>query len=584
MKHLKRILWVVAVLAMITALSATALADGPSLAFTKDSFEVYAGNGIYLASAENLKQEGDPGELTWIGSNDSIARMYSWGYLSAIKPGEVTVSVTGKNGGSASTKVIVKDNPATITLTPAALTLEAGKSDTLEYFLTFEKDDQPQMVDPGDIVWTSSDEDIVKITNIDYDEVDISAQNKEGTATITGTLQNEGGTVATASATITVTKAKPTSIKFARDQYKTKYGQSKRMKLTVKPVQVRFTNEEDITFESSDEQIATVSSYFYNGVAYCDVYPQKPGTVTITATYEPDPTITATTTVVIEAKPISKVSLNRDKLTLADNRITYDKSIWFKVEPSSAYFDRKETYWESSDTDIIRVDEYGLYSQEGYVTLYIGEKYGTATITAHVTDGTNWFTASCEVTVISQDTGISLDITKKTIYLYAQDNQSDYKDYFYLTAFNGAGDKFDASKVKWSSSKKKVATVNKSGKVKAVKAGKSTITATGPDGSTATCKVTVKKNLIKKITGNKLITMRIGDTDYADNYLVFSPKWYTLYDPTLSYTSSDDSVVSVSPDGKLKANGIGTAKITVKAQDGSKKKFTFKVKVIEERE
>jgi uncharacterized protein YjdB len=365
-----------------------------------------------------------------------------------------------------------------------------------------------------------------------------------------------------------------------------KYNQSKQLKLNVKPAGASWYN--DVTFTSSDEQIATVNSSGY-------VYGRKPGEVTITATYDLDPTITATTTVVVEAKAMKKISLNRTTVTLSDMRTTYDKGIEFKVEPAGAYYDQKETYWESSDTDIVNVEytsrevwdddgDYWYVTDDKDVTLRLGGKYGTATVTAYVYDGANWYTASCAVTVISKDKGINLDITKKTIYLHAADDQSDYKDYFSITASNDAGDEYYGNKVTWSTSKKAVATVNKKGKVKAVKAGKATITATGPDGSTATCKVTVKKNLIKKITGNKLITMRIGGTDDVDSYLVFSPSYYTLYDPTLTYTSSDDSVVSVGPDGTLKANGIGTAKITVKAQDGSKKKFTLKVKVIDARE
>lgn len=46
--------------------------------------------------------------------------------------------------------------------------------------------------------------------------------------------------------------------------------------------------------------------------------------------------------------------------------------------------------------------------------------------------------------------------------------------------------------MKWSSNKKKVAKVNKNGKITGVKAGKATITAK-VDGKTLKCKVTVKK-------------------------------------------------------------------------------------------
>ena len=49
-----------------------------------------------------------------------------------------------------------------------------------------------------------------------------------------------------------------------------------------------------------------------------------------------------------------------------------------------------------------------------------------------------------------------------------------------------------SQKIKWSSSKKKIATVNKIGKITAKKEGKTTITATSK-GKSYTCKVTVKK-------------------------------------------------------------------------------------------
>jgi uncharacterized protein YjdB len=48
------------------------------------------------------------------------------------------------------------------------------------------------------------------------------------------------------------------------------------------------------------------------------------------------------------------------------------------------------------------------------------------------------------------------------------------------------------SKVTWTSSNKKIATVNSSGKVTAKKKGSCTITATTHNGKTATCTVTVK--------------------------------------------------------------------------------------------
>ena len=47
-------------------------------------------------------------------------------------------------------------------------------------------------------------------------------------------------------------------------------------------------------------------------------------------------------------------------------------------------------------------------------------------------------------------------------------------------------------KVTWNSSDKKVATVDKNGKVKALKKGTATITVKTASGKKATCKITVK--------------------------------------------------------------------------------------------
>ena len=57
--------------------------------------------------------------------------------------------------------------------------------------------------------------------------------------------------------------------------------------------------------------------------------------------------------------------------------------------------------------------------------------------------------------------------------------------------------------LKWTSSNKKIATVSSSGKVKAKKPGKCTITCKLPNGAKAKCKITVKKNEYKGISLSK---------------------------------------------------------------------------------
>ena len=71
--------------------------------------------------------------------------------------------------------------------------------------------------------------------------------------------------------------------------------------------------------------------------------------------------------------------------------------------------------------------------------------------------------------------------------------------------------------VKWSSSNKKVATVDNKGNVKAVSAGTATITVTTVDGSfKATCKVTVT-DTVKTVTMNRLYNPNSGEHFYTSS-------------------------------------------------------------------
>ncbi|MGN0291275.1 MAG: CAP domain-containing protein [Lachnospiraceae bacterium] len=117
-------------------------------------------------------------------------------------------------------------------------------------------------------------------------------------------------------------------------------------------------------------------------------------------------------------------------------------------------------------------------------------------------------------------------------------------------------------KVKWKSSKTSVASVSSTGKVKAKKAGKSTITATV--GKKAyQCKVTVETPKISKKSAsvyvNQTITLKVNNTSRK-----------------VTWSSKEKSIATVSSKGVVKGKKAGTTTITAKV--GSKK-YTCKVTV-----
>lgn len=155
-------------------------------------------------------------------------------------------------------------------------------------------------------------------------------------------------------------------------------------------------------------------------------------------------------------------------------------------------------------------------------------------------------------------TGVSLNKNSTTIVLGNTET---------LTATispNGATD----SSVSWSSSDESVATVSSAGVVTAVAAGSCTITVTTTDGSyTDTCAVTVTSGSVA-VTGVSLnknsTSLVIGNTETLT--ATVSPNDAT--DSSVSWSSSNTNVATVSSAGVVTAVAKGSTTITVTTTDG----------------
>lgn len=140
-----------------------------------------------------------------------------------------------------------------------------------------------------------------------------------------------------------------------------------------------------------------------------------------------------------------------------------------------------------------------------------------------------------------------------------------------------------ATDVLWTSSNKKVATVNSKGVVtfKKKSGGKSvTITATLKSDPTAkaTYKLTATKNPVTKIKITGKSTMKVNRSQTLKVKVSGKSGAYKK----VKWTSSNTKYATVSSKGKVKALKAGkgkTVKITASALDGSGKKATFKIKL-----
>ena len=172
-----------------------------------------------------------------------------------------------------------------------------------------------------------------------------------------------------------------------------------------------------------------------------------------------------------------------------------------------------------------------------------------------------------KITAVNSLTG------SKTIYL-AKGKKATLKTTVTVTPNKSAN-----KKVTYKSSNKKVATVSSKGVITGKKAGTAKITVTSKKNPKKKAKVTVKvvKGKVTSIKLNKTSeTLTVGDS----TKLTATVKTGKGGKKNVVWITSDKKIATVK-NGLVKAVGVGTATITVKAADGTGKKATYKVTVKE---
>lgn len=136
-------------------------------------------------------------------------------------------------------------------------------------------------------------------------------------------------------------------------------------------------------------------------------------------------------------------------------------------------------------------------------------------------------------------------------------------------------------KVVWTTNKKKVAIVSKSGVVKAKKNGTATIT--------AKIKGTKKKTTCKIIVGTPVSSVKLSETskqmEIGGSFTLKANVMPTKASvKTVTYESSNKEIAEVTQTGVVKAKSAGNVTITAISKDGTNKKATCKIQVIKKEE
>ena len=198
--------------------------------------------------------------------------------------------------------------------------------------------------------------------------------------------------------------------------------------------------------------------------------------------------------------------------------------------------------WSSADESIATVD------QSGVVT---GVNGGRTVITVKCKE----YTASCQVKVREAAVGVELDITEADLKVGVDELQ--------LTAIVEPSNSIDYD-LAWTSSDEGVAVVSAEGLVTPVGPGEAQITVTVDRAHQAVCVVRVTQPAEGVVLDQTELKLQRG----TSQVLVATVHPATTNVKDLQWTSSDPAIASVDAEGKVTANALGTADITVTTLDG----------------
>lgn len=301
-----------------------------------------------------------------------------------------------------------------------------------------------------------------------------------------------------------------------------------------------------VTWSTADASIATVAAGEITAVAA--------GSTTITATSgEVSATVAVTVTKkapdVITPRSIVLEGMNDTDVYVAGDTLTLTAS----VKPDGA---AQEVLWASNDEAIATVSEAGLVS-------FVGLGDGSITVTSATRATVSYtyeFTVNAPAPASIEITGGESVLINETLTLSAK-----------------VLPELAAQAVLWNSSDPIVATVDATGTVQGISAGKTTITATSKANPAITKGLEIEvtlpdpKNIV--ISGLNEVYM-VGET--ASITANVEP---ALASQVVTYTSSNESVISVSATGALSALAIGKSTITVQSAIEAVK-YTVEVTVI----
>lgn len=398
--------------------------------------------------------------------------------------------------------------------------------ETLELTATVDPEDSDVTVN-----WQSSNTSVATV-----DSNGTVTANAVGAAVITASV---GSVKAYCAVTVSDNSVKVESVTLDKNDTGIIIGET--VKLTANVLPDNATNK-NVKWSSSNSNVASVSA---DGT----VTGLAEGTAKIYATSVSNSSCYDICNVTVAKQKIGVTGVEISGNVFGEFELNIGKTLTLTsiIKPSDAT--NKDVRWTSSDSKIANVIN-------GKVT---GVSEGSATITVTTVDG--GYTASTIVNVTKPTvyvTGIALNVEQMTVNI---------KETKKLIAAVTPTDATDKGLI-FKSNNNAIASVSSDGTVTGISAGTTLIQVTDSTGMfRAFCTVTVPKPVVE-VTSVKLdkSSLEIVEGKTVSLKAIIKPTNATY--KTITWSSSDESVVTVSQDGAVTARGVGEAVVSATAVNG----------------
>ena len=495
------------------------------------SLEVgHAVNAAAIATSSAGKPESTD-SIEWSSSDTSILAVTSTGLVTARRMGSATVYAKWKSKFGKRGIAVTDTVPAKVVVSPSTTNQAVGS----QVNLTAAVSTSTGRALPGHVVkWTSTDSRYVSVT-----ATGVATAVRPGNAKVIASADDK----AADTANVTVSPAAIASISVSPSTQTVSSGHTLQLAAHAKDAAGNELTGRTVGWASSDEDVATVST---SGVVTATTL----GTATITATSEG---VHASATIHVAAGDVAKITVDPGSVGLVSGR-TQQLSASMEDGAGNS-LPAHNVSWSSANSSIATV------SSDGMLTAL---HTGSTTISATA----NGVTGHASV-VVSAGAVKTIAVSPTSMRLTDGDTQQ-------LSAklTDASGNSLDQD-VAWSSSNSTVATVSSSGVVTAKQAGSATITAAA-GGASGSSSLTVTAGSVSSInvspgsnsiTAGAQVQLSAKLTDDAGS---------VISGQSVTWSSSNSGVVSVSSSGLATASHVGTATVTATAS-GHTGSATFSV-------